>query len=121
MSENIILVQALAELAYSIALADGELEDKEKEAFNQIIESEFGKSAWSAKNRFAILEERISPNIEQSYKFAMFAIKTNKKDFNSDLRKKYISVIERIADSVDGLRKEEKDLIARFKNDINQI
>ena len=39
MSENIELVQALAELAYSIALADGELEEKEKEAFDQTIES----------------------------------------------------------------------------------
>ncbi len=28
MSENIVLVQALAELAYSIAIADGELEEK---------------------------------------------------------------------------------------------
>ena len=49
MSENIVLVQALAELAYSIALADGELEKKEKEAFNKIIETEMGKSAWSVK------------------------------------------------------------------------
>jgi len=121
MSENIILVQALAELAYSIALADGELEEKEKKAFNEIIESELGKSAWSAKNRFAILEERISPNIEQSYKFAMFAIKTNKKDFTSDLKRKYINVIERVASSVEGLRKEERDLIKRFRKDIDLI
>ncbi len=121
MSENIILVQALAELAYSIALADGELEENEKKAFNAIIDSELGKSAWSAKNRFAILEERISPNIEQSYKFAMFAIKTNKKDFTDDLKQKYINVIERIAESVEGLRNEEKELISRFKKDIEMI
>ena len=121
MSENIVLVQALAELAYSIALADGELEEREKKAFNEIIESELGKSAWSAKNRFAILEERVSPNIEQAYKFSMFAIKTNKKDFTDDLKKKYINVIERVADSVDGLRKEEKELINRFKKDIELI
>lgn len=121
MSENIVLVQALAELSYSIALADGELEEKEKVAFTEIIESELGKSAWSAKNRFAILEERISPNIEQSYKFAMFAIKTNKKDFNDELKQKYINVIERIANSVDGLRNEEKELIERFKRDIELI
>lgn len=121
MSENIILVQALAELAYSIALADGQLEEKEKKAFNEIINSELGKSAWSAKNRFAILEERISPNIEQSYKFAMFAIKTNKKDFSEDLKNKFINVIERVANSVDGLRQEEKELIIRFKHDIEQI
>lgn len=116
-----MLVQALAELAYSIALADGELEEKEKIAFNEIIESELGKSAWSAKNRFNILEERISPNIEQSYKFAMFAIKTNKKDFDSNLKQKYINVIERIANSVEGLREEEQDLIKRFKKDVELL
>lgn len=116
-----MLVQALAELAYSIALADGELEEKEKIAFNEIIESELGKSAWSAKNRFNILEERISPNIEQSYKFAMFAIKTNKKDFDSSLKQKYINVIERIANSVEGLREEEQDLIKRFKKDVELL
>ena len=121
MSENIVLVQALAELVYSIALADGELEEKERKAFNEIIESELGKSAWSAKNRFAILEERISPNIEQSYKFAMFAIKTNKKDFDAGLKQKYINVIERVAGSVEGLRKEETELIDRFKKDIELI
>jgi uncharacterized tellurite resistance protein B-like protein len=121
MSENIVLVQALAELAYSIALADGELEEKEKKAFNQIIESELGKSAWSAKNRFAILEERIAPNVEQSYKFAMFAIKMNKKDFTSDLKQKYINVIQRIADSIEGLRNTEKELIERFKKEVEMI
>ena len=117
MSENIVLVQALAELAYSIALADGELELNEKKAFNEIIDSELGKSAWSAKNRFSFLEERLAPNIEQSYKIAMFAIKTNKKDFSPELKKKFINVIERIADSVEGLRSEEKQIIERFKKD----
>ena len=121
MSENIVLVQALAELAYSIALADGELEEKEKKAFNQIIVSELGKSAWSAKNRFAILEERIAPNVEHSYKFAMFAIKMNKKDFTPELKQKYINVIERVANSADGLRKTEKELIERFKRDVELI
>ncbi|NJN25017.1 MAG: hypothetical protein HC819_03040 [Cyclobacteriaceae bacterium] len=121
MSENIVLVQALAELAYSIALADGELEEKEKKAFNQIIESELGKSAWTAKNRFAILEERITPNVEQSYKFAMFAIKMNKKDFSPAMKQKYINVIERIAASIEGLRNTEKTLIDRFKKEVEMI
>jgi uncharacterized tellurite resistance protein B-like protein len=121
MSENIVLVQALAELAYSIALADGELDTKEKKAFHEIIQSELGKSSWSAKNRFSILEERIAPNIDQSYKFAMFAIKTNKKDFSPELKQKFINVIERIAGSVEGLRTGEKEIIERFKKDIELI
>ena len=121
MSENTVLVRALADLAYSIALADGKLEEQEKNAFNEIIESELGKSAGSAKNRFAILDERVSPNIEQTYKSVMFAIKTNKKDFSPDLEQRFIHVIERIAKSVDGLRKDERDLIDRFKTDIRLI
>lgn len=121
MSENIVLVQALAELAYSIALADGELDKKEKKAFEKIIESEFGDNALSVKNRFAILEEGSRPNIEHSYRYSMFAIKLNKKDFNDELKRKYINVIERIADSVDGLRNQEKYLISRFKKDIELL
>jgi uncharacterized tellurite resistance protein B-like protein len=121
MSENIVLVQALAELAYSIALADGELEKKEKDAFNKIVDLELGESALSAKNRFAILEERITPDIEHSYKYAMFAIKLNKKDFDDDLQRKYINVIERIADSGKGHRNREKYLISRFMREIELI
>ncbi len=121
MSENIVLIQALAELVYSIAMANGEMEENEKKAFNEIIESELGKSAWSAKNRFAILEERVAPNMEQSYKIAMFAIKTNKKDFTDEVKQKFVNVLERVALSVDGVRSEEKALIERFKKDIELI
>ena len=51
----------------------------------------------------------------------MFAIKTNKKDFSSQLKQKFINVIERIAGSVEGLRNEERELIERFRKDIELI
>ena len=121
MSDNNDLILALAELAYSIALADGELETSEKDAFNETIEAELGKSAWSAKNKFSILDERVSPNIEQAYKNTMFTIKNNKEDFNDELKLKFIKVIEKIANSVDGLRIYERELIERFKRDIELI
>ena len=121
MSQNSVLVQALAELAYSVALVDGQLEKEEKQAFDNVIETELGKSAMTVKNRFAILDERVSPNIEQAYKDAMFAIKDNKADFDEELKKKYIKVIEKIANSVEGLRTYERELISRFKKDIELI
>jgi uncharacterized tellurite resistance protein B-like protein len=121
MPENIVLIQALAELAYSISMADGELQPSERKAFEEIIISELGKDSWSAKNRFAILQERITPNVEQSYKFALFAIRTNKKDFSESLRSKFINVIQKVADASDGLSDEEKALIDRFKEDIKHL
>lgn len=121
MSENILLVQALAELSYSIALADGTLEKKEKEAFEKIIDTELGNSSSSAKNRFAILEERVSPHFEHSYKYAMFAIKASKGDFTEDLKRKFLIVIKRVANCIQGSRQEEKVLVERFKKDIELI
>lgn len=118
---NLILIQALAELAYSIALADGKLQSDEKQAFFDIIDSELQEDAWWAKNRFKLLEEQVVPNIEQTYNFAIFAIKTNKNDFSDSLKNKFINVIEKVAQSVDGLREEEAQLIERFKEDISNI
>lgn len=118
---NIILLQALAELSYSIAMADGELEPDEKDTFYRIMDEELMDDAWSAKNRFRLLEEKVAPSIEESYKFALFAIKTNREFFDEDLKLKFINVIEKIAASVEGLRQEEKRLIDRFKTDLDNL
>ncbi|HBH23588.1 MAG TPA: hypothetical protein DDY13_09210 [Cytophagales bacterium] len=115
---NLILIQALAELAYSIALADGELQQDEKEAFYKIIDEQLQEDAWSAKNRFKLLEERVAPNVEQTYRFAMFAIKTNRRDFDGNLKAKFLNVIEGVANSVDGLREQERRLIDKFKQEV---
>jgi len=118
---NLVLIQALAELAYSIALADGELQEGEREAFFQVIEEELQNDSWWAKNRFKLLEQGVYPNIEESYKFAMFVIQTNKSDFDNEMKKKFINVITKVAESVDGLDPKEKELIERFKKDVEHI
>lgn len=119
--ENIILVQALADLAYSIAIVDGNFEEKEKEAFYEIIESEFGNDASAAIDRFNILQNQENLSVNQCYNFAMFSIKSNKADFTPKLKDKYLKVMERIASSSDGLRDQEKKMIKRFKKDLEHI
>ena len=121
MSLNTDLEKALAELAYAIAYADGILEDVELEAFESIILEEMLEDAEGIRNQFLILGERDSPNIEQSYRQAMFAIKQNKEHFTEENKDQCIKVITRIANSVQGLREEERKLIERFKKDVNLI
>lgn len=118
---NPFLIQALAELAYSIALADGELQEEEKNAFYEIIDTELRQDASWAKDRFKLLEEKVNPSIEQCYKFAMFAIKTNRNFFDDTLKMKFLNVITRVADSVNGLEPSEVELIERFKKDIRNL
>lgn len=118
---NPVLVQALAELAYSIALADGELHPEEKAAFYEIIENELQNDAQWAINRFQLLEEKAIPDLEQSYDFALFTIKSNRSDFDNMMKKKFINVISKVADASDGLSSEEIKLIERFKRDVDNF
>ncbi len=118
---NQILFQALAELAYSISLADGEMQPEEKEVFINLIEQEFKNDSWWAINRFKLLETQERKNIEQCYQFAIFAIRTNRSDFSEDLRNKFLNIITKVAESSDGLDANEKKLIERFKNDVVNI
>jgi uncharacterized tellurite resistance protein B-like protein len=121
MSTNVQLEKALAGLAYSIAYADGKLQESEWEAFDEVVASELGAASVSVKNKFLLLGERASPNIEQTYREAMFVIKENKEQFDKQLQHRFIKVLEHIANSVKGLREEEHNLIDRFKNDIKLI
>ena len=118
MSKKVDLEQALAELVYSIALADGVLDDREMEAFEEMIEQELKDQAAEIKNRFLLLKGRSSPNVESAYKQAMYAIKQHKENFSEELKEKYYRIIKKVAGSVKGLRVEERRLLERFKNDL---
>ena len=118
---NLILYQALAELAYSIALADGSLQPEEKSAFLELMEKEFKNDSWWAVNRFKLLESQERKNIEQCYQFALFAIRTNRNDFTEEMKEKFLRVITEVAESSDGLDDTELEIINRFKKDMVSI
>jgi uncharacterized tellurite resistance protein B-like protein len=121
MSTNVQLELALADLAYSIAYADGMLHNSEWEAFEEMVAAELGGASVSIKNKFLLLGERASPNIEQTYRSAMFSIRANKEHFNEKLKHRYIRILEHIANSVHGNREKEHHLIDRFKKDVELI
>lgn len=112
------LEQALAELVYSIALADGVLEDKEMEVFEEMITQELEDQAGEIRDKFLLLKGRSAPNVESAYKQAMYAIKLNKDVFSDELKEKYFLIIQKVAKSIKGLRLEERKLLGRFKADI---
>lgn len=118
---NPVLVQALAELAYSMALADGELQSDEKAAFYQIITTELRNDSEWAINRFRLLESKVAPDLEQSYNFALFTIKSHKSEFDAEMKSKFINVISKVAQAFEGLSIEEKQFIERFEKDIANL
>ena len=118
---NPVLIQALAELAYSMALADGELQSDEKAAFYQIIKSELTSDSEWAINRFRLLENKVAPDLKQSYDFALFTIKSHRSEFDEDMKSKFINVISKVAHAFEGLSVEERKFIERFEKDIANL
>ena len=115
------LIEALAALAYSIAKADGDIQNTEKRRFKNIIREEFQEDSWVAEQRFELLDSAITPSLESAYKAALKEIKTYDNLFDLEMSQKFLRVIEKIADAFGGTDKEETDLIERMKSDFQKL
>jgi len=117
MEANHEIYRAIAELAYAVAKADGNLQSIEKETFFDIIQDELHSSAWSAQSRFDILEESMKPSVDHAYKMVIKTIKDNQHAFTAAMRQKFLTVMNRVAESYNGIVVQEQELINRFLKD----
>jgi uncharacterized tellurite resistance protein B-like protein len=114
------LYRAVAELAYTIAQTDNEVSPIEVEAFRNAIKITLGDDNWFAHHHFDVINKSIHPNIETSYKHAIDLIEKNKGGLSRLLIRKFIYVLERVAE-VMGISEEERNIINRFEDEVLQI
>ncbi len=115
------LIEALASLAYSIAKADGDIQSSEKRLFKNILRKEFNEDAWIAEQRFDILDSAITPTIDKAYTNALNAIKDNTELFDEEMSKKFLNVVESIADAFEGTEDMEEKLLKKMRKDFEKI
>jgi len=108
--DKIFLIQALAELAYSVAMLDGKLEKEERKTFYRMVDSELREDAWMAKNKFFLLEREKKIDVEKSIIRAISIVKRNQKKFNSELKAKFNKILNGIAAN----RPKELEVVNRF-------
>jgi uncharacterized tellurite resistance protein B-like protein len=119
--ERTDLFQALAELAYAIAMADGTIQSEEKRKFRSIIRHELKEDAWIAESRFEILNSAISPGLTKSYDKAIKIIRHRRDYFDDEMQQTFLTVIQKVADSFQGEHESEADIIKNLKADIEKI
>lgn len=115
------LIEALASLAYSIAKADGDIQTSEKRLFKNILKKEFDEDSWIAEQRFELLDTAITPSIETAYSNALNAIKDNKEMFDQEMSKKFLNVVEGIADAFEGTEDIEDKLLNKMRKDFDRL
>ena len=120
--ERTELYEALAELSYAIALADGTIQPEEKRKFRSIIRQELKGDAWIAESRFEILNTAISPSLNSAYDKAIKIVQHRQTHFDDKMEKIFLNVIQKVADAFQGDDESgEADIIEKLKNDIQKI
>ena len=117
------LYYALAELAYAIAKADGQIQFEEKKIIHDIVITELKRNNFYFENlelvvRFIQIDDM---PIETIYTEALDVIKNNSFYLDKSLKEKFIDVIQQIAIAFPPVTESEKSIIDRFKRDINRI
>ncbi len=118
---NTKLIEALASLAYSIAKADGDIQSSEKRLFKNILKKEFNEDAWIAEQRFDLLDSAITPSIDTAYTNALNAIKDNIGLFNEEMSRKFLNVVEGIAEAFEGTEDIEDKLLKKMRADFKTL
>ncbi len=115
------IFRAIAEMAYVIAKADKGLSAEERMAFHKIVEEELDYESWAAQSRFELLDEVTQPSMEKAYNEAMHDFRKYKDHLTDDLKRKVITVMQKVAEACSGLSDQEAFIINRVKRDLQQL
>jgi len=115
------LHSAIGQLAYAMAIADGEIQNEERSKFQDIVISELSCRDYDfdiSEIIFQILDRNKYIDSQTSYDWAMKEIRLNSHYLSPQLKQTFINVMEKVAEAYPPVTKEEMDLLDRFKNEI---
>lgn len=118
------LHNAIGELAYAIARADGTIQKEERKKFQDIVAAELLCKDYDfevADIIFQVLEKDKFIDSQTAYNWAMKEIKTNSHYLSPELKATFIKVIEKVAKSFPPVTPEETSLLEQFRKDIAPI
>lgn len=118
------LYYALGELAYAVALADGQINFDERNKLHDIVVGGVKCHNYNfnvSEIIFHILQKEKIFTVEDSYRFAMKEIKLCSNYLTDDMKAEFGCVLEKVARAFDSIEEGEKSIIDRFRNDIDKI
>ena len=117
------LHMAIGELAYAVALADGEVQEEERKKFHSIVEAELRCKDFDFDVSDIIFQvmDKHSSDVETTYNWAMKEIKLNSHYLSPELKKTFINVMMKVAKAYPPITAEENSIIERFKKDIEPL
>lgn len=117
------LYYAIGELAYAIALADGEIQKEERLKFHNLVEAELRCKDYNFNVSDIIFQiiDKDKTSLQDAYDSAMKQIQVNSHYLSPELKATFIKVMEKVAKAYKPVTINEQNLIEKFKKDIEPI
>jgi uncharacterized tellurite resistance protein B-like protein len=114
---------AIGQLAYAIARADGEVQPKERLKFQNMVAAELRCKDYNFDISEIIFKmmDKEKASTEITYEWAIKQLKINSHYLSPEMKKKFITVIEKIAKAYPPVVIEEQQLIERFRKEIEPL
>jgi uncharacterized tellurite resistance protein B-like protein len=114
---------AIGELAYTMAYADGKVQEKERQKFHDMVAAELRCKdyAFDVSDIIFQIMDKDRQSTETVYNWALKIIKTNSHYLSPELKATFIKVMEKVAKAYPPVTQSESDLLERFKKDIASI
>ena len=114
---------AIGELAYAVARADGGVQKEERKKFHDIVAAELRCKdyAFDISDIIFQIMDKGKTDSATTYKWAMDEIRLNSHYLSPELKKVFIKVMEKVAKAFPPIKKNEQDIIDKFKKDIAAI
>jgi uncharacterized tellurite resistance protein B-like protein len=117
------LYYAIGELAYAIARADGEVQKEERRKFQDIVEAEMRCENYNFDISSIIFQIMVKDHesTETTYNWAMNQVRLNSHYLSPELKTTFLKVMEKVAKAYPPVTIEERNLIDKFKSDIEPL
>ena len=114
---------AIGELAYAVARADGKVQPQERAKFHDIVEAELRCQdyAFDVSDIIFQIMDKDKQSTETVYNWALNTIRTNGHYLSPELKQTFIRIMEKIAKVYAPVTQSEKDILEKFKKDIDSI
>lgn len=118
------LYYALGNLAYAVAISDGEINHEEKEKLHDIVikETKCHNDAINVSEIiFHLLQKKQLYTAEDAYRVAMKEMTICSNYLTEDMKVEFAAVLEKVARAFGSYTTEEQQIIERFRIDMDCI
>ncbi len=107
----------LGSAVYALTKLDGRLQLAEMQTVKELLASEpHGDLALYA----FFLRENTDESVEEAYAFAMRRFANQPQKLDEDTKKRFVGILQKVADSHDDTSRKEREFIQRFRRDIRR-